>query len=170
MTIATWITILRFLIAPIMYLQLTSGSPHAMRWALALLLLAGFTDMLDGWVARIRGEISELGKTLDPLADKVVVLLFLIGLAVKWGLPLWMMWLYLIKEVIQVIASALILKKYEQLISANFWGKSATVCFFLGFILYALNRNIGLAIITIAIPWSIYAMFTYYQAYLLLKK
>ena len=53
---------------PALYL-LRRGDPGSDRWALALLLLAGATDLMDGWLARRRGSVSASGKVVDPLAD-----------------------------------------------------------------------------------------------------
>lgn len=63
LTLASWITLTRFLLVPFIYWQLIDGSVRGIVIAVVLLLLAAITDVLDGWVARARNEISELGKT-----------------------------------------------------------------------------------------------------------
>lgn len=140
-----------------------------MIWTLSLLFLSGATDVLDGWVARARNEVSELGKALDPLADKLVIFSTLLGLS-WWGLPAWMLVVYFVKETMQVLAGVFLLKKVNQLIPANWWGKSSTVIFFIGFVGFFWNQFLGTLMIGVAILVSIYALYTYYQAYLLLKK
>ena len=129
MTLANWITSSRFVLAPLIFWQLTRGASQGVLWALILLLIAGLTDVADGWVARSRNEVSELGKILDPLADKLVTGGMLLALTVKWGLPVWMVVVYIVKEVIQVGAGAFVVKEIKQVIPANRYGKNATVAF-----------------------------------------
>jgi cardiolipin synthase len=170
MTLACWITSTRFILAPLIYWRLSSGTREGLGWALALLLLAGITDLLDGWAARSRREITELGKLLDPLTDKMTILAMLLALAQSWGFPFWVVILYAAKELLQVLAGAMLIKNFKQLIPANRWGKNATFGFFCGFGLFFLNRLIGTIVIGAALLLSVYALYTYYQAYLELKQ
>jgi cardiolipin synthase len=170
LTLANWITSSRFVLAPFIFWQLTTGASQGVVWALNLLLIAGLTDVADGWAARSRNEVSELGKILDPLADKVITGGVLLALTVKWGLPVWMVAIYLVKELVQVGAGAFLVKEMKQIVPANRYGKNATVAFFLGFGLFFLHKVIGQVVITIAILMSIYALYTYYLAYLKLKE
>lgn len=170
MTLANWITSSRFILAPLIFWQLTGGASQGVVWALILLLIAGLTDVADGWVARSRDEVSELGKILDPLADKLVTGGVLLALTVEWGLPVWMVVVYIAKELIQVGAGAFVVKEIKQVIPANRCGKNATVAFFLGFGLFFVHKVIGQVVIAAAILMSIYALYTYYLAYLRLKE
>ncbi|NLY74630.1 MAG: hypothetical protein GX075_04935 [Firmicutes bacterium] len=170
MTLANWITSSRFVLAPFIFWQLTGGASQGVVWALILLLIAGLTDVADGWAARSRNEVSELGKILDPLADKLVTGGVLLALTVKWGLPVWMVLVYILKEMIQVGAGAVLVKRMKLVIPANRFGKNATFAFFLGFGLFFVHKVIGQAVLAIAIGMSIYALYTYYLAYLKLKE
>jgi cardiolipin synthase len=164
LNLANWITISRFLLVPFIFWQLSSGTTQGVIIAAALLLLAAITDIADGWVARARNEISELGKTLDPLADKLVILGTLAALVVSKDFPLWVAGIYLVKELLQLLAGLILLRKYRQLISANWWGKSATVGFFVGFGAFFLHPLTGIFVIGIAVALSVYAGYTYYLA------
>lgn len=170
MTLANWITSSRFILAPFIFWQLIQGTQSSVIWALILLLLAGLTDVADGWAARSRNEVSELGKILDPLADKLVTGGVLLALTVKWGLPAWMVLVYLTKELIQVGAGALLVKRMKQVIPANRWGKNATFTFFLGFGLFFIHNITGQLVIGLAILTSIYALYTYYLTYRKMKQ
>ena len=64
---------------------------HHDGWALVLLMVSGFTDYLDGKIARRFGLISPLGKLLDPAADRLYILATLIGLAARHIIPLWLL-------------------------------------------------------------------------------
>ncbi|MCL6591196.1 MAG: CDP-alcohol phosphatidyltransferase family protein [Firmicutes bacterium] len=164
MNLANWITASRFLLAPFIYWQIASGARQGIIIALVLLLLAGITDIADGWVARTRNEITELGKTLDPVADKLVVLVTLAALALKWGFPVWIAGVYLAKELFQILAGLILIRKHRQIIPANRWGKSATVCFYTGFGTFFLHPLAGIFIIIAAVALSFYAGYTYYLA------
>jgi Phosphatidylglycerophosphate synthase len=168
LNLACWITSIRFILAPFIFWQLSTHSNQGIIGTLILLFLAGSTDVLDGWVARARNEISELGKALDPLADKLVILGTLAGLT-WWGLPVWMVLVYLVKESLQVIAGVFLLRKVKQLIPSNRWGKSSTFFFFLGFGVFFLHHLTGEILIGLAILLAIYALFTYYRAFVKLK-
>lgn len=169
MTLASWITSIRFLLVPLIYWQMTAGSQQGVVISFILLLTAAATDIADGWVARARREISELGKTLDPLADKLVILFTMVALVVRWAFPLWIVLAYLVKEIIQITAGAVLLRKYRQLIPANGWGKAATVLFFIGFGSYFIKPWIGIGVIAVAVLVSIYALYTYVLDFIKLK-
>lgn len=172
LTLASWITCFRFLATPIIYWQLVNGSnPGGIIIAVILLFLAAVSDGLDGWTARSRNEITELGKTLDPIADKTVIIFTLLALVARSSFPAWLFVAYLVKELVQLLAGLFLLRKYRQLISANMWGKSATVGFFLGFGAILLQSWLGLpewlgiAMIGASVLLSFYAFYTYYMEF-----
>lgn len=169
MNLACYITSIRFILAPLIFWQLTNRSSSSVFWVVIMLLLAGCTDIADGWVARSLHQVSELGKALDPLADKLVIFGTLLGLT-WWGLPLWMVLVYLVKEGLQILAGFVLLRKWRQLISSNFWGKSSTVIFFIGFASFFIKPILGMIFIGLAIADSIYALFTYYQAFVRMEQ
>lgn len=170
MTLACWITSVRFVLAPLIYLYLSAGTYQGLAIASVLLALAGVSDILDGWAARSRNEVSELGKILDPLTDKMTIFSMLLGLFQSWKLPWWMLLAYLVKEVLQIAASVYLFKNFRQLIPANQWGKSSTLGFFIGFLVFFINPVIGIVILTVAFVVSVYAFYTYYREYLVLKR
>jgi cardiolipin synthase len=170
LTLACWITSTRFILAPLIYWQLSRHNSAGLAWALSLLLVAGITDLLDGWAARSRNEVTELGKLLDPLTDKLTIFTMLAGLAKSWEFPVWLVILYVGKELLQVLAGAFLIRQFHQLIPANRWGKNATFGFFCGFGLYFINHLLGIAVIGAALALSVYALYTYYLAFLELKR
>lgn len=95
----TWITLSRLLGVPIV-LYLLQGEPDDRRrwWACGLFLVTAATDWLDGYLARRLNQVTDLGKFLDPLVDKLLVLAPLMSL-VEWGrLPAWGVFLILARE------------------------------------------------------------------------
>ena len=74
------LTLARILAAPVVCLMVVLGPPETALWAFLLFALAALTDFFDGWLARRLGQISEIGKMLDPIADKVMVTLVIAAL------------------------------------------------------------------------------------------
>ena len=72
-----------------LFLWLVLG-PEADGWALALLMVSGLTDFLDGWLARKLDQTSLLGQVLDPVADRLYILAVVVGLALREVIPVWL--------------------------------------------------------------------------------
>jgi cardiolipin synthase (CMP-forming) len=87
LTVANLITILRFLLVPVVVLALLQSR---MDWALAGFLIAGISDGVDGFVARQFDQRSELGAYLDPMADKLLLVSVFVVLGYMGELPLWL--------------------------------------------------------------------------------
>ena len=96
------ITIVRILFAPAFFWMLLADAGHdgPLRWWAAVLFIVGIaTDGIDGHIARSRGLVTELGKLLDPIADKVLTGVALIGLSVLGELWWWVTIVILVREV-----------------------------------------------------------------------
>ena len=74
-------------------------------------ITAFLTDLLDGYLARRNNWISDIGKVLDPLADKLMAVGVLIAFTVKAIVPLWVVIVILAKELIMITGGAVLLKK-----------------------------------------------------------
>lgn len=124
LNVATRITLARLLIIPaIVALLSIDPSPWHRWWAVALFLVAALTDWLDGYLARRLDQVTDLGKVLDPLVDKLLILVPLL-LCIEWGeVPAWSVALILLREL--GIASWRIQQSHIQ--GANYWGKAKTV-------------------------------------------
>ncbi len=159
MTVANLLSTLRLLLSPFI---LWAFAADRGEWVLFLWATAAATDILDGWAARKRGEITELGKILDPLADKLVTAFSLAGLIVWHGLPSWIGWVYLCKEGIQLGGGLLFLRRRKKVPASNIWGKTGTVLFFTGFFLYYFFRPPwGALLLLPGLAVSIIALGTY---------
>ena len=85
------------------------------------------SDWIDGWLARRWGEISQWGKILDPLADKVAVGAITIAMVVFKGLPVWLVVVVLLRDMVIFLAGMYLVKRHDVLLSSNFWGKVTTL-------------------------------------------
>lgn len=82
------LTMLRIVMIPVVLWLMLDGTPKANFWAAIFYILSAVTDALDGWLARRMNLISVLGKFLDPLADKLLVMATLVFMAYLGRLPL----------------------------------------------------------------------------------
>ncbi len=104
--------------------------------------LALLTDAFDGLLARRQGWISDLGRVLDPLADKLYLGGLGIYLALERGLPWWLLGLLLARDLFLIAASAMLVRRYRIVFSPNVWGKLATVSLSVVVFAYFLEVNV----------------------------
>lgn len=93
------LTALRLLAVPGLIWLMAIDTPDARAWATVVFLLAALTDLLDGAIARKRGEITSFGKLADPIADKALIGAALIGLSLLNDLAWWITIVMLAREV-----------------------------------------------------------------------
>jgi len=127
MNLPTWITVSRLLAVPILLYGLRTPNPES-RWILlGVFLLAAGTDWLDGYLARRLNQVTELGKFLDPLVDKFLVLAPLLSLIELGQVPAWGVFLILAREL--AIAGWRVNPAMQAggVPGANIWGKLKTV-------------------------------------------
>lgn len=110
--------------------------------ALAIFILASITDFIDGYIARKFNAITELGKVLDPLADKLLKMSALITLTCSDLLPLWVTILMIICDVAMIISGICIYKK-QITIPSNWIGKLGTIIITLGVIMSFFTEWLG---------------------------
>jgi cardiolipin synthase (CMP-forming) len=124
-TVPNALSLARLLGVPV-FLWLVLG-PKADGWAVALLMLAGFSDWLDGKIARAWNQTSRLGRLLDPLADRLYILATLFGLAMREIIPWWLALAIPLRDVM-LLGIPLILRRlgYGPALPVHFLGKAAT--------------------------------------------
>ena len=125
MNLANSLTALRIVLTPISVWFLFWNVPHQALIAAGFFVLAGLTDGLDGWAARVRKQTTQFGKSFDPFADKVLVSSALISLANLGRVPWWMVWVILGREIIVTILRQLAGKRGEPT-GASWLGKAKT--------------------------------------------
>ncbi len=93
--------------------------------AIILALIAIFSDTIDGMIARRLNQVSELGKILDPLGDKLSVGLASIALHISYGLPLWVVVVIIGRDVLIVLGSTLLMSRLRKVVASEKPGKIA---------------------------------------------
>lgn len=101
----------------------------------SLMVLAYITDLLDGYIARKTNTISEFGKAMDPIADKIYVAALIIAMVSKDMVPLWFVAIVIGKDILTMFGAIYTRKKIGAMLPSNYWGKAAIlltiICLFL---------------------------------------
>ncbi len=124
-TLPNALSVLRLLGVPL-FLWLLLG-PEADGWAVAILMVSGFTDWLDGKLARWLDQSSKLGALLDPAADRLYIVSTLIALALREIVPVWLVAVLVGRELVLGVA-LLVLRRYGYPpLQVHYLGKAATL-------------------------------------------
>jgi cardiolipin synthase len=142
-TVPNALSVLRLLGVPL-FLWLLLG-PHADAWALVVLAVSGFTDWLDGVLARKLNQTSRLGALLDPAADRLYILATLVGLGLRHVIPLWLAVLIVGRDVVVGLALPRLRKAGYGPPEVHYLGKAATFCLLYAFPLLLLGTYDGTA-------------------------
>ena len=124
----TWpnaLSLLRLLGVPV-FLWLLLG-PEEDGWAVAILMVSGFTDWLDGKLARWLDQSSKLGALLDPAADRLYIVSTLVALALREIIPLWVVALLVGREIVLGIALPVLRRHGYPPLQVHYLGKAATL-------------------------------------------
>lgn len=144
--------------------------------AILFLILSGITDVLDGFIARKYGCITDFGKLIDPFADKSTQIAILVTLSVKDILPFWILAVVVIKEFAMITGASFLYGK-ELVVSSKWYGKLATVLFYvaiaISLIIRYLNSNVletaiydfSIWIYCIALLATLSALILYFRAF-----
>lgn len=133
------LTIIRFLLIPMILLFLFSGN-----YLLAFIFftISGITDILDGYIARKFNLVSNFGKLMDPLADKLTQISMLAALFFLNIVPVWILIIVLLKEVIMVAGASFLYGK-SVVVYSRWYGKLATVLFYIAIVTSLLIKEVG---------------------------
>lgn len=131
-------------------------------WAIAALAVAGISDFFDGYLARRWNQTTELGRILDPAADRTLTVVVVLGLALRGIIPWWLVGILLARDVIVGIALLIGKRKGNEAPQVTFVGKSATFGLFVALPLAFLAHGRWDAVHTIAILLAVAAAVLYW--------
>ncbi|MCL2402434.1 MAG: CDP-diacylglycerol--glycerol-3-phosphate 3-phosphatidyltransferase [Oscillospiraceae bacterium] len=126
MNTANKLTMFRIILIPIFLAVLYIGFPGSNYVAMAIFIVAELTDFADGYIARSRNQVTDFGKFMDPLADKVLVFAAMIWFVERGIMPAWAVLIVIIRE-FMVTALRLIAVGNGRVIAAGFSGKIKTI-------------------------------------------
>jgi cardiolipin synthase len=141
LTVPNALSLLRLLGVPL-FLWLILG-PEADGWALVVLLLSGFSDWLDGYLARSWHQTSRIGQLLDPAVDRLYILAAVIGLTLRDIVPLPFALLLLARDVVLAFSLPVLQRYGYGPLPVHFLGKAATFCLLYAFPLLLLGDGSG---------------------------
>lgn len=159
MNLPNKLTILRVIMIPFFVAALLydGGANQNMRYvAAALFIIASLTDMLDGKIARKYNLVTNFGKFMDPLADKLLVCSALICMIELRELPAWMVIIIISREFI-ISGFRLVASDNGVVIAASYWGKFKTTFQMIGVVLLIFNIP-ALSTLTTIIVWIALAL------------
>lgn len=127
MNIPNILTVFRILLIPVFIILFNKGMYYH---AIGVYLIAGITDVLDGYIARKCHIVTDFGKLADPLADKLMQITALVVLTVHGFIHIVVVAVVALKEIFMIIGAAYLLKRKDVVVNADWFGKLATAIFF----------------------------------------
>lgn len=159
MNLPNKLTVLRVIMIPFFVAALLydGGANQNMRYAAAaIFIIASLTDMLDGKIARKYNLVTNFGKFMDPLADKLLVCSALICMIELRELPAWMVIIIISREFI-ISGFRLVASDNGVVIAASYWGKFKTTFQMIGVVLLIFNIP-ALSMVTTIVIWIALAL------------
>ncbi len=149
-TIPNVISMLRLAMVPVFAVLIVS---HHDGWALAVLAFSGFTDWLDGKLARSLNQMSRLGQMLDPAADRLFIFVTLLGLAWRDVVPLWLVVVIVLRDLMLTCLVPILARRGYGPLEVSMVGKTGTFALLYAFPLLLLATHVG-ALGTVATSWG----------------
>lgn len=166
MNIPNTLTILRlFLIVVFVYVFYSPNIENNTLWGILVFIFAGFTDLLDGFIARRYNMVTKWGKLMDPLADKLMLITVLICLYQKKMIPAIVIIIVGLKELMMILGAVFLYKNKNVVVQANYYGKAATVAFYLAIIALVVDLPYSGVVLTAAVLMTLLALILYGYSY-----
>lgn len=150
MTTANKLTLCRVVMIPIFLVLLYVDFTGHLWAALAVFILASVTDFIDGYVARHYNQITDFGKFMDPLADKLLVMSAMAWFVEVAWMPAWAFFVVIARE-LAVTGLRLVAVEQGRVIAAAKSGKVKTACTMVGIILMLIFPNATLRLLCVAV-------------------
>ncbi|MBD7916903.1 CDP-alcohol phosphatidyltransferase family protein [Cellulomonas sp. Sa3CUA2] len=137
LTVPNAISLVRLLMVPVFAWLVAQGHDA---WALAVLLLSGASDWLDGVLARRMHQVTRLGQMLDPAADRLFILVTLVGLAWRGVVPLWLLVVLVVRDVVLAVMLVVLARSGYPPLRVHLAGKAGTFAIMYAFPLLLLSE------------------------------
>ena len=158
LTTASKITVVRILLIPVVLVLMYLDFAGHMYWALAVFIIASLSDFADGYIARHYNQVSNFGKFMDPLADKLLVISVML-VFLDWGyMPAWAAIIVVARE-LAVTGLRLVAVEGGKVIAAAWSGKIKTASTMVGFCLMMLP----VPELVVTICWIVVVLTTVYS-------
>lgn len=164
------LTIFRIMLIPVYLYIFFSTKPYHVEIAYLILILAGITDIVDGYIARTYKLITDFGKMMDPLADKLMMLTVITSFFLTDRISLWAALFFFVRDVGMIVTSAFFHFRGKKTVPANAFGKLTTVLFYLAFTLLMFRASVGELVLWIVIAFSFVTSAIYLVKFRLLNR
>ncbi|MBR2337976.1 MAG: CDP-alcohol phosphatidyltransferase family protein [Clostridia bacterium] len=170
------LSLVRLALLPIfavLYLK-SDGQDALLYWALGVLVFSGLTDLLDGVIARRFNQITEIGKLLDPLADKLTQVAVLVCLAIRYHDLIPLMVICLVKELLQLIGGWLLLSRRDIIRGSKWFGKVSTFTFYAVMLAIVMWKDmpsmVFWVLVSLVAATMLFSFFNYMSIYFKLRR
>ena len=166
-TIPNIMSYFRILCVPafvIVYITSTSLSGHI--WAIVIVAASALTDVFDGFVARKTGQVTDLGKILDPIADKLMQFAMMFCVVIRYHWVALLLVIYAAKEIISLIFSGYLFTKKKNIGGAMWCGKICTVILYAVMLAFIIFPEIPAPVDTILVGFSAAFMLLAFVVYM----
>lgn len=169
MNLPNLITFFRLCLIPIFIFIFFSGIYNSLLFSIIIFLIAGASDVLDGYIARKYNLVTKIGIVLDPLADKLMLLTVLSCLTLENYIPLLVVVIVAVKELFMILSGIFLYKK-GVVIPSNIIGKVSTLFFYISIFIFTFNKTTGIYLLYISALSALVALVNYFIVYFEGKK
>lgn len=167
MTIPNILSIIRIILIPVF---IVFYSLDLIYFAAAIIFISGVTDTLDGFIARRFNQVSDLGKLLDPMADKLMQLAMAICVSIEYVMVIPLLVIFFVKELLMLTGSIKLFRKEKKPIAAKWYGKLATFVFYSAMFLFIVIPNMDMMFqVILAGITSLMLLFAFYRYWVVYK-
>ena len=160
MSIPNIISMVRILLVPAFCI--TYFTPGMRLISFIILIASGLSDIVDGYIARKFNQITDLGKVLDPIDDKLFQMSTIACLCIDGVVGIWLLIIVTAKELFMIIGGVILYKKTYAVMGSKWYGKFSTVLFFAAFVLSFVNIESTVYSIFISSLFAVAVLMTFY--------
>jgi cardiolipin synthase len=161
---------IRFLLIPVFVYFFFSRVLYSLEISVAVFILAGITDTLDGYIARKYNQITRLGIVLDPLADKLMLVIVLASVTISNNIPIWIIAVVALKESLMIAGAISLFHEQDIVIPANIFGKISTLLSYAAILGVLFELPYNRMILYSYIGATILALIIYLNSFLAFKR
>ncbi len=141
--IPNMLSIIRFILIPFIFFSVIYQ--HYIE-ALIFFTISAITDILDGYIARKYNYITDIGKLIDPLADKLTQISIICALTILKILPWWILTIIIIKEFVMIVSATILYSKKDVVVYSKWYGKLATTLLYLAIVCSLIINQFNISI------------------------
>ncbi|WP_346773996.1 CDP-diacylglycerol--glycerol-3-phosphate 3-phosphatidyltransferase [Brevibacillus sp. SYP-B805] len=170
MNVPNALTVVRIALIPAYLYIFFNPFPYHVEIAYAILIIAGITDIVDGYIARKYKLVTPFGTMMDPLADKLMMMAVIASLFLTSRISVWATIVFFMRDLAMIVTSAVFHLRGKKTVPANAFGKVTTVLFYIAFTLVMFQHAYGEEVLWTVIGFSIVTSAVYLVKVRLLNK